>query len=345
MKLPFFPLTVLSGLALGHTYLEGLNKTFDPLPTAAKGPTIPPSGFLTMPLGFGTYVVLDGSYQAMFVVSTKGVIVIDAPPTTGINLVYAIGNVTDKPVTHMVYSHAHADHIGSAFRFAGPHVNIIAHEETLRLLQEIPPDPLRPLPKTTFKKDYRLVVGNQTVQLSYKGENHSPGNIFIYMEKAKALMLVDVVFPGWVPFSELAVSTNIPHWIKAHEEILNFDFTHYIGGHLNRIGTREDVVTQEDYVNDLFDNCKATIALSTTNDPLLGADNIIGTVQKNNPGNRWAQFKLYLDIVAERCANITNEKWSTILGGADVFGFENAYAMVEALRIDYDVLGPFRDQS
>ena len=343
MKLSLFPLTTLSGLALGQiSHLGELNETFDPLPTTAEGPTIPPSGFLTMPLGFGTYVVLDGFYQAMFVVSTEGVIVIDAPPTTDMNLVFAIGNVTDKPVTHMIYSHAHSDHIGSAFRFVGPHVDIIAHEETLRLLQEVPPDSFRPLPKTTFRENFKLVVGNQTIQLSYKGENHCPGNIFIYLEAVKALMVVDVVFPGWVPFSELAESTNIPNWIKAHEEILGFDFTHYIGGHLDRVGTREDVLTQQDYVNDLFENCNATISLTATNDPLLGANNILSSVLKNNPRNGWAEFKVYLDLVAERCANITNEKWGTILGGADAFGFENAYVMMEALRISFDVLGPFR---
>jgi glyoxylase-like metal-dependent hydrolase (beta-lactamase superfamily II) len=337
------PLAILAGLALGQiSHVGELNEIFDPLPTIAKGPPIPLSGFLTIPLGFGTYLVDDGFYLTMFVVSTEGVIVIDAPPTTDINLLYAIGNVTDKPVTHMIYSHAHADHIGSAFRFAGPHVDIIAHKETLRLLQEAPPDPFRPVPNTTFSEEYNLVVGNQTIHLSYKGENHCPGNIFIYTKAAKALMVVDVVFPGWVPFAALAESTNIPNWIKAHKEILDFDFTYYIGGHYNRIGTRDDVLKQQEYVNDLFNNCNATIALTTTNDPLLGAKNMLGTVSKNNPGNLGAEFKVYLDLVAERCANVTNEKWSTILGGADDFGFENAYAMITALRISWDVLGPFR---
>jgi hypothetical protein len=42
--------------------------------------------------------------------------------------------------------------------------------------------------------------------------------IFLSIPKAqKALMLVDVVFPGWVPFSQLAASSNIPGWIAAHK--------------------------------------------------------------------------------------------------------------------------------
>jgi glyoxylase-like metal-dependent hydrolase (beta-lactamase superfamily II) len=343
MKPSLFLFALYSSLVLGQiSHLSEINETFFPLPTTAQGPKIPASGFLTLPLGFGTYAVLDGFYISMFLVSTEGVIVIDAPPTTDMNLVYAVGNVTDRPVTHMIYSHAHADHIGSAYRFAGSHVDIIAHDETLRLLQEVPPDPFRPLPNTTFKEDFNLVVGNQTIHLSYKGENHCAGNIFIYTEAAKVLMVVDIVFPGWAPFAALGESTNIPNWIKAHEQILSYNFTHYIGGHFNRIGTRDDVLNQQEYVNDLFDNCKATIALTTTNDPLLGAQNILGNVTKNNPGNLGAEFKVYLDLVAERCSNVTNDKWKTLLGGADDFGFENAYAMMTTLRIFYNVLGPFR---
>jgi glyoxylase-like metal-dependent hydrolase (beta-lactamase superfamily II) len=325
---------------LGQSHLGELNQTFDVLPPAVQPPSIGTAGYLTTSLGHGTYMVTDGSYQIMFVVSTAGVILIDAPPTTGLHIAYAIGNITDKPITHMIYSHSHADHIGYAGLLITDHVEIIAHEETLFRLAEVR-DPLRPLPKTTFKQDYELHVGNQTIQLSYKGENHCPGNIFIYLEAPKVLMVVDVVFPGWVPFAQLAESTNIFNWIRAHDEILRYNFTHYIGGHLGRPGTRDDVLVQQEYLNDLSTNCNASISLTTTNDSILGAYNILASVGKNNPGNFWASFKVYLDLVAEHCANITNEKWGTRLGGADAFGFENSYTMMEHLRIDLNILGPF----
>lgn len=334
---------LLYGAVSGQqSHEEELTEIFNPLPPAVNAPTIGPSGYIVESLGLGAYVVTDGVYQALFVVSSDGVILVDAPPTIGQNIGYAIGNVTDKRVTHLIYSHSHADHIGSASLFDGHGVTIIAQEETKVLLQEVY-DPLRPLPTSTFKHSYNLRVGNQTLELSYKGENHVRGNIFIYVTGPKVLMLVDLVFPGWVPFSELAESTNIPNWIKAHDQVLGYDFDHYVGGHLGRTGTRSDVITQQQYVQDLFNNCNATIALTATNNPLLGAASLLGTVGKNNPGNYWAEFKAYLDISAEYCANLTNEKWGNVLGGADVFGFENAYAMIEHLRIDYNILGPFRN--
>jgi glyoxylase-like metal-dependent hydrolase (beta-lactamase superfamily II) len=317
-----------------------VDEVFAPLPATANGDNITEFGWQIEAFGGGVYMVTEGIYQVLVVVSTKGVILVDAPPTLGHQIGYAISNMTQLPITHFIYSHSHSDHAGGAYLYASKNVQIIAHEYTKqKLVQEN--DKKRPLPTVTFNETYTLHVGNQTLQLSYKGENHELGNIFIYSASQKVLMLVDVVFPGWIPFSQLAESTNIPGWIAAHSQILAYDFKHYIGGHLGRSGSRRDVETQLEYVTDLFNNCNATIALTASNDSTLGAAALLGGVSKLNPGNYWAQFKVYLDVAAEHCANVTNEKWLGVLGGADVFGFENAYAMVNALRLDWGLLGPF----
>lgn len=179
-------------------------------------------------------------------------------------------------------------------------------------------------------------MGNQTLELSYKGPNHEPGNISVYAPVQKVLVLIDVVFPGWIPFSELAVSDDIPGWIEAHEQILEYDFDHYIGGHLSRTGVRGDVVVQREYLTDLMENCREAITNSTA---LI--NEIVGATVAGNPGNGWATFKTYLGYTANACANKTSEKWVGRLGAADVFAYENAYKMIEVLRLDYDFLGPF----
>lgn len=65
----------------------------------------------------------------MFVCTGSGVITVDAPATLGNALLPAIKEVTDEPVTHVVYSHHHADHIGAGSIF-GPDVTIVAHDKT-----------------------------------------------------------------------------------------------------------------------------------------------------------------------------------------------------------------------
>lgn len=71
----------------------------------------------------------------------------------------------------------------------------------------------------------------------------------------------------------------------------------------------------------------------------------LGLIAEQNLGNTWAQFKAYLKATAGLCEKNTHEKWVGKLAGVDVFGRENAYKVIVALRIDYDVLLPaFRVQ-
>ncbi|MGH2453145.1 MAG: MBL fold metallo-hydrolase, partial [bacterium] len=62
----------------------------------------------------GLYWLTDGTYQVMFLTTGKGVIAVDAPPSLAQNYLKAIADVTKERVTHVIYSHAHGDHIGAA---------------------------------------------------------------------------------------------------------------------------------------------------------------------------------------------------------------------------------------
>jgi glyoxylase-like metal-dependent hydrolase (beta-lactamase superfamily II) len=62
----------------------------------------------------GVYVVSAGGSNSMFLVTQEGVVVVDAPPAIGDKIFAAVSNVTDRPITHLIYSHAHKDHIGAA---------------------------------------------------------------------------------------------------------------------------------------------------------------------------------------------------------------------------------------
>ena len=307
----------------------------------AIGPAVDPKmGYRMEHLGNGTYFVTDGGYQSIFLVSDAGVIAVDCPPTIGYKVQAAIKSVTDQPVTHFVYSHAHSDHVGGAYIFNKTVTHYIAQVETLLNLEGLPTlDPARPIPNIVFQEEYKVCIGNQTLELSYKGVNHEPGNIFIYAPASKTIMLVDLVFPGWAPFAELAQSDYIPGWIEAHDHILAYDFVTYIGGHLNRHGTAQDVQTQKEYVSDLFKFCS---------DAINGGFNLteaLGPTEMASPGNYWAEFKHYLKAAADVCTENTNKKWQGKLAGLDAFGWENAYKMIESLRIDYGILGPFAVQN
>jgi glyoxylase-like metal-dependent hydrolase (beta-lactamase superfamily II) len=322
------------------------------IPEAAIGPTIPPEkGYLVEEIGGGLYWVTEGSYNTMFLVTDEGVAAVDAPPSIGANYLKAIAEVTDKPIKYVIYSHSHLDHIGAAASIFPENATYIAHEKVAEELQrahqelqapaaignnktQFPPmqlpafnvSRLPPIPTETFAQNYTLQAGNQTLELSYHGNNHEEGNIFIYAPAQKTLMLVDIIFPGWVPFPDLALAEDVFGFIKAHDIALNYDFDTFVGGHLTRVGTREDVQVQREFITDL-------VAASNRANQNVTFGEVLQKVG-GPTNNLWAIFKTYLDTVAEQCTNEMLPKWQQRLGGAQEFMFSHCWTMAESLRID-----------
>ncbi len=293
------------------------------VPASAQGPAIDPAkGYRLQDLGSGLYMITDNAYQSMFLVYDRGVVVIDAPPSYAAHILQAIAEVSDKAITHIIYSHSHIDHIGGT-KALGGHPIIIAHEETVRLLKRAA-DPNRPLPTVNFSDKYTLRVGNQVLELSYHGNAHEPGNIFIYAPAQRVLMVVDVVFPGWMPWRRFALAQDIPGYFALVEEIRKTDWDTFVGGHVARTGTHADVDVQAEFNRDVKQ--AAATALATTK-PGEG----LNPLDKTNP---WAVFDNYIDRVAAQCVNSLTPKWSTKLAGFDVYVWDQCYAMEQSLRIE-----------
>ena len=293
------------------------------VPESAKGSSVDPAkGYRTQTLGEGLYLITDGVYQSMFMTYEDGVVVVDAPPNYVSLIPKAIAEVSDKPITHLVYSHAHIDHIGGAKSLGGLPI-IVAHAETNRLLARAS-DPSRPLAAVTFEDRYRLSLGSQVLELSYHGNAHLPGNIFIYAPKQRTLMVVDVIFPGWMPWRRFAVAQDVPEYFAQVKKISGWEFETLVGGHVGRTGTRADVETQLAFIEDL--KVAAEIALKKTT-PGEG-------VNPADLGNPWAVFDHYIDRVAADCVNQLTPKWSSKLAAYDVYIWDQCYSMEQSLRID-----------
>jgi glyoxylase-like metal-dependent hydrolase (beta-lactamase superfamily II) len=292
------------------------NPKYLDVPPSAKGPAIDPAkGYRIQELGRGLYMITDNIYQSMFLVYDRGVVVIDVPPDYAAKLPRAIAEVTKHPVTHVVYSHSHTDHIGGT--------KSLAHEETRRLLERAA-DPRRPLPTVTFSDRHTLRVGDQTLELSYHGDAHEPGNIFIHAPTQQVLMVVDVVFPGWMPWRRFAVAHDVPGHLAQVEEIRNIDWQTFVGGHVARTGTRADVELQAEFYRDLKE--AAAKALASTK-PGVGLD-------PSDQSNPWAVFDNFIDRVATACVDALMPKWATRLAAFDVCIWDQCYAMEQSLRID-----------
>ena len=335
---------LVAGVGLGYGIFQpsGLEqKTYAAIPDSARGPAIDQSkGYLVQELGelgSGLYWLTDGQYQVMFLTTGEGVIVVDAPPTIGQKLLDGIKEVTNETITHVIYSHTHADHIAAASMFPSDAI-FIAHEATaaqLALVNANDPDrkppfgifvggsPI-PLPTQTFSDEMTLTVGSQTLELSYKGPAHEPGNIYIYAPEHKVLMFIDVIFPGWSPFLDLAIAEDATAFIRAHDQVLEFDFEVLVSGHIERLGTRQDVEIQREYFQDIQAN--SITALQSVD--------FMAVAEEIGFENIWLLFDTYLDRVTAKCTELTEEKWKDKLGAADVFTESHCFKIIESLRVD-----------
>jgi glyoxylase-like metal-dependent hydrolase (beta-lactamase superfamily II) len=295
-----------------------------PIPPSAKGPPVDPAtGYRLEELGKGLYMITDNVYQSMFMVYEAGVVVIDAPPSYAAHIMQGIREVSDQPVTHLVYSHSHVDHIAGA-KALGSVSTIVAHEETKRLLQRAR-DTNRPLPTVTFRDRYTLEVGSQVLELSYHGDGHEPGNIFVYAPAQQTLMVVDVVFPGWMPWRRFAVAHDVPGYLEQVDEIRRIPFKILVGGHVARTGTRADVDLQSEFLADL--KTAAANALAATK----AGEGLDERTARENP---WAVFDDYIDRVVIQCVNDLTPEWSGKLAAYDVYIWDQCYSMEQSLRID-----------
>src|SRR5438309_568189 len=267
---------------------------YAPVPRTALGPALNEQGYYVGRVEGNLYWVTDGTYQSAFLTTSDGVVLLDAPPTIGHNIQRAVNEIAaangvSNKVTHLIYSHHHADHAGASSLFDG-NVARIGHEETRNLLLR-DDDPARPAPEETFQDRRTLEIGDQRIELAWHGSNHSPDNIFIHLPDHDTLMLVDIVNPGWAPVYQSNLTEDIPGYVEAPATALAYPWKHFIGGHMGRLGTRDDVVLHQQYMADIVDNVKSAM---TKVDPTP-------YFQKYGD-NAWAGVKGYLDEITDVAA-------------------------------------------
>jgi glyoxylase-like metal-dependent hydrolase (beta-lactamase superfamily II) len=265
--------------------------------------------------------VTDGAYSTMFIVSDSGVIACDAPPTLGLNYLAAIRSVTDKPVTHLIYSHEHVDHIAASTIFARE-IEIIASERTAQVLRERS-DPLRRVPTRTFDRALTLDIGGQRLELAYRGANHSVDNAFIYAPRQRVLMLVDVIYPGWVPYKNLGVAVDVPGFVAAHRQALAYPFDTLVAGHVSRPGTRNDVLVQMELLRDLVEQADRAYA------SLSFAAYLATSGAQEGTKTAWDRHNDYETELVDQMHRALLPKWSARLRGAQTYLRDNCWAMLE----------------
>lgn len=198
----------------------------------------------------GVYVFRNVGHQAMFVVTSDGVIVTDpvayGRPTGGQQYLDEIRKVTNQPIRYVIYSHHHFDHIagGKAFKDAG--AVFVSHRrarERLAMLQ----DPHTVLPDFTVGDDGAVItLGGTRLELTYHGLNHSDSTLVMRLPKERIVFIVDTIPVGQVPGRGM-IDFHPLETENFMKQVLSLDWDRMIPGHPgpgDRLGTKKDVEDQ-----------------------------------------------------------------------------------------------------
>src|SRR6266851_2471960 len=154
-----------------------------------------------------------GGNTAVFV-GTTGVVVVDTKlPGWGQPILDKIRELTPKPVTTIINTHTHNDHVGGNVEFPAS-VDIVTQENTKSNMERMPPatgttspQPAtnvfkesngKGMPTRTFKDKMSLMSGNDRVDLYYFGPGHTDGDAWVVFPALRVMHAGDM-FSGKNP--------------------------------------------------------------------------------------------------------------------------------------------------
>ncbi|CAB1110556.1 unnamed protein product [Ectocarpus sp. CCAP 1310/34] len=248
---------------------------------------------------------------------------------------------------YILYTHSHWDHIGTAGlvyeHFAEDNPTIITSKRIRAKLKarDDRGDPTSihgnnrgvPIPEKLDEADYReLQVGGLRFEVQ-KLHAHERGDLVVFLDKnlpanaaegidTSVFFVVDVIFPGWVPFFSVAASSEIGGYYDAMDEILSYDMDVLVGGHLSRMGTKADVQLNKDFYDDVLEGARTGVTTVSVADVISGT----GVFDPSNPnaGNLWLLNNELIDRNVDVCEAYVLDSvsrgrdWLAEMGGLDV---------------------------
>jgi len=162
------------------------------------------------------YVLKGGGGNTAVFLTANGVVVVDAKnPGWGQPILDKIKELTDKPITTLINTHTHGDHVSGNVEFPAT-VDIVVQENTKTNMEKMIPNSTaqdqkvpaatifqannrRGLPKRTFKDKMTLFRGADQVDLYYFGRGHTNGDAWVVFPSLRIVHAGDIFSGKNVP--------------------------------------------------------------------------------------------------------------------------------------------------
>ncbi len=212
-----------------------------------------------------------GGHSAAFVTS-DGVVLVDTKIAGwGQPLIEAVGELTSKPITTIINTHAHFDHVSGNVEFPAT-VEFVAHENAKTLMEEWNPVTGFPgdfpdvfadnnghgLPTRTYGDRLTLGSGSDQVDLYYFGRGHTGGDTWVVFPALRTVHAGDM-FPGkQVPIMDQSNGGSGVEYARtlrlAHATLTDVDTV--ITGH-STLMARADIAEMADFVDAFVSGVRA----------------------------------------------------------------------------------------
>jgi cyclase len=137
------------------------------------------------------YVITGNGGNTAAFVRADGVVIVDTKlANNGQKILDKVKSVTDKPITHIINTHTHGDHVGSN-EFFPASVEIVAQENTAANMAKMKnfaePANKHGLPDRTFKDKLTVLAGKDAIDLYYFGAAHTNGDAFVVFRDLRVM--------------------------------------------------------------------------------------------------------------------------------------------------------------
>jgi glyoxylase-like metal-dependent hydrolase (beta-lactamase superfamily II) len=198
------------------------------------------------------YVIKGGGGNTAAFITGTGVVLVDTKlPGWGQPILDKVRTVTDHPVTMIINTHAHPDHVRSN-EFFPTTVDIVAQENTKVIMQRMPGfkgDNAKFLPKKTFSDRMSVLGGKDRIDLYYFGAGHTDGDAIVVFPALRAAHFGDLFagkYPPTIDTSGGGSAIAYPGTLsKAVAGIENVDTI--ITGHSDTVMTWDDLREYADF--------------------------------------------------------------------------------------------------
>ena len=183
------------------------------------------------------FVLRGGGGNTAVLVMANGVAVVDAKnPGWGQPILAKIKELTPKPVTLLINTHTHGDHVSGNVEFPAA-VDVVVQENTRTNMEKMPifkEHNNNGMAKRTFKDKMTIGTGADQIDLYYFGRGHTNGDAWIVFPAHRIVHSGDIFAGKSVPLidgSNGGSMLEMPETLrKTHDGIKNVDTI--INGHM-----------------------------------------------------------------------------------------------------------------